>query len=158
MKVTTKIILILFLIILILVGYMIISKPTIIPKPIDNSRFINEISLLKKENDSLSLTIQNLKIQRDTIIVYKDSIKKFIKPIKYVRERETQFYKEGIKDNDYGFKFKPKHDQKAAKLSALRFYDEFKDKIEKMPKKKKSYNPFKSKRNKLVKAERKGLL
>lgn len=85
MKITTKIILILFLIIIILVGYMIISKPVIMPKPTDNSRFINEISLLKKENDSLSLTIQNLKIQRDTIIVYKDSIKKvYYETIKYI--------------------------------------------------------------------------
>ena len=89
---------------------------------------------------------------------FKNSVNKLKKPYKYIRQRENEFYKEGIKDNDYGFKFKPKHDQKAAKLSALRFYDEFKDKIEKMPKKKKSYNPFKSKRNKLVKAERTGLL
>ena len=78
------------------------------------------------------------------------------KPIKFVRERENEYYK-GIKQKP-SLKLKPKHDQKAAELTALRFYEEFKDKIEKMPKKKKSYNPFKSKKNKLVKAERKGLL
>jgi hypothetical protein len=85
MKLTTKIILILFLIIIILVGYMIISKPVIIPKPTDNSRFINEILLLKQKNDSLSITINDLQIQRDTIIIYKDSIKKvYYETIKYI--------------------------------------------------------------------------
>jgi len=85
MKITTKIILILFLIIIILVGYMIISKPVIIPKPTDNSRFINEINLLKIKNDSLSVTINDLKSQRDTVIIYKDSIKKvYYETIKYI--------------------------------------------------------------------------
>jgi hypothetical protein len=85
MKITTKIILILFLIIIILVGYMIISKPVIIPKPTDNSRFINEINLLKIKNDSLSITINDLKSQRDTVIIYKDSIKKvYYETIKYI--------------------------------------------------------------------------
>tara|TARA_R110002074_G_scaffold114748_2_gene245305 strand:+ start:6473 stop:6781 length:309 start_codon:yes stop_codon:yes gene_type:complete len=85
MKLTTKIILILFLIIIILVGYMIISKPVITPKPTDNSRFINEIILLKQKNDSLSITINDLKIQRDTIVIYKDSIKKiYYETIKYI--------------------------------------------------------------------------
>tara|TARA_R110002012_G_scaffold226772_1_gene398949 strand:- start:318 stop:626 length:309 start_codon:yes stop_codon:yes gene_type:complete len=85
MKITTKIILILFLIIIILVGYMIISKPVIMPKPTDNSRFINEINLLKIKNDSLSVTINDLKSQRDTVIIYKDSIKKvYYETIKYI--------------------------------------------------------------------------
>ena len=87
---------------------------------------------------------------------FKDSVKKLKKPTKFVRERENEFYK-GIKQKP-SLKLKPKHDQKAAELTALRFYDEFKDKIEKMPKKKKSFSPFKSKRNKLLKLERKGKL
>lgn len=64
---------------------MIISKPVIIPKPTDNSRFINEINLLKIKNDSLSITINDLKSQRDTVIIYKDSIKKvYYETIKYI--------------------------------------------------------------------------
>jgi len=85
MKLSSKIIIIMSIIIVVLILILIFKKPAVIPKPTDNSRLKREIVDLKIQNDSLSLTINNISLQRDTIILYKDSIRNiYHETIKYI--------------------------------------------------------------------------
>jgi len=85
MKLSSKIIVIMSMIIVILILILIFRKPVILPPKVDNSRLLNEIKILENQNDSLSLVISDLSTQRDTIILYKDSIRNvYHETIKYI--------------------------------------------------------------------------
>lgn len=73
------------IIIAILILILIFKEPVILPPKVDNSRLLNEIKILENQNDSLSLIISDLSTQRDTIILYKDSIRNvYHETIKYI--------------------------------------------------------------------------
>jgi len=63
------------IVIVILICFLIFQKPVTFPPKVDNSGLKKEITDLHSQNDSLTNLIENLEIKRDTIILYKDSIR-----------------------------------------------------------------------------------
>jgi hypothetical protein len=88
------------LIIVILILILIFKEPVTIPQPIDDSGLKKEIISLQNQNDSLSNVIENTKLQRDTVLIYKDSIRNvYHETIKYINTSSTHQLDSIIRSN-----------------------------------------------------------